>query len=109
MGAAAACPASDSISDAAEVDAPGDALDAADRPDAPPPTLAERLCQGWADHPDSPLIEAPGAQFLIGDPTVLLPEESPDGLWHLFANSLDGIHHHSERIGLATLRLPAAP
>ncbi len=55
--------------------------------------LAEHLC-GWTDHQDNPLIEPPTGQFLIGDPTVVAPSRAPDGKWHLFANSLFGIHHH---------------
>ena len=48
----------------------------------------------WKDHPENPIIEPPFPEFLIGDPTVVLPSESPDGKWHLFANTLLGIHHY---------------
>ena len=50
------------------------------------------LCT-WVDHPDDPLIEPPGAETLVGDPAVVAPEEAPDGQWHLFAQSMLGIHH----------------
>lgn len=47
----------------------------------------------WTDHPANPLIEPPRPEWLLGDPTVLPPEEAPDGRWHLLANTLRGVHH----------------
>jgi beta-xylosidase len=38
---------------------------------------------------------------MIADPTVLLPSESPDGRWHLLANSIWGIHHFTSGDGIA--------
>jgi len=58
------------------------------------------LCD-WTMHPDNPLIEAPGSEHLLGDPTVVHPDESPDGRWHLFANSMLGIHHYVSDDGVA--------
>ena len=46
-----------------------------------------RRCQ-WGEEAGNPLIEPIGRSWMIADPTVLLPEESPDGRWHLFANSI---------------------
>jgi len=58
----------------------------------------ESFCSVWKDHPANPLIEPlPGWQWpnsILADPTVVVPEESPDGTWHLFAHSLQGIHHY---------------
>lgn len=65
-----------------------------------PPTLAQRLCT-WEDHANNPLIQPPLGEELLGDPTVLTPEESPDDRWHLFANSLAGIHHYGSDQGVA--------
>lgn len=45
-------------------------------------------------YPEHPLIEPPPWEWLIADPTVLTPDNSPDGRWHLFAWSLKGIHHY---------------
>jgi predicted GH43/DUF377 family glycosyl hydrolase len=56
--------------------------------------------RNWEDHPENPLIEPPWPEFLLGDPTVVPPEESPDGKWHLFANSLLGIQHYTSREGI---------
>jgi hypothetical protein len=58
----------------------------------------------WTDHPANPLIEPPWPEWMIADPTVLLPSESPDGLWHLFANSVWGIHHHTSDDGIVWKR-----
>jgi predicted GH43/DUF377 family glycosyl hydrolase len=65
--------------------------------------MAEELSdylKNWTDHPENPLIEPPGHEFLLGDPSFVLPEESPDGKWHLFANSLFGIHHFTSGDGI---------
>lgn len=67
--------------------------------ETPPVALAELLCD-WEASPQNPLVEPPGTEFLIGDPTVLRPDEAPDGQWHLFANSLLGIHHYTSEDGL---------
>lgn len=51
----------------------------------------------WSQFKDfhrNPLIEPPRFEWLIADPTVLTPDDAPDGKWHLWANSLRGIHHY---------------
>lgn len=55
----------------------------------------------WVDHPGNPLVEPPWPEFLLGDPAVVLPADAPDGLWHLFANTLLGIHHFTSSDGIA--------
>ena len=57
--------------------------------------------QTWVDHPDNPLIEPPRPEFLLGDPSVVLPGDSPDGAWHLFANTLLGIQHYVSDDGIS--------
>jgi beta-xylosidase len=54
----------------------------------------------WTDHPSNPLIEPPRPEWMIADPAVLMPSESPDGRWHLLANSVWGIHHHTSDDGI---------
>lgn len=54
----------------------------------------------WVDHPKNPLIQAPGREFIIADPTFLPPDKTPDGKWHLFAHSLLGIHHYVSNDGI---------
>ena len=63
-----------------------------------------QLCD-WTDHPDNPLVDPPPGENLLGDPTVLLPDESPDAQWHMFANGLGGIHHFVSDDGVAWERL----
>lgn len=58
----------------------------------------------WRDHPANPLIEPPRPEWMIADPTVVVPESSPEGRWHLFANSLLGIHHYVSDDGVAWTR-----
>jgi hypothetical protein len=55
----------------------------------------------WVDHPRSPLIDPPYPEFLLGDPSVVLPGDAPDRLWHLFANTLLGIQHYTSRDGIS--------
>lgn len=60
----------------------------------------DQYLKNWIDHSENPLIEPPFPEFIIADPTVALPTESPDGKWHLFANSLLGIHHYTSNDGI---------
>ena len=55
----------------------------------------------WTDHPANPLISPKWPDWLIADPTVLLPQETPDGRWHLFANSMPRLHHFTSSDGVA--------
>ncbi len=57
------------------------------------------LCN-WTDYPDDPVLEPTGSP-IIGDPTVLPPEETPDGRWHLFAWEYSGIVHFASPDGIA--------
>ncbi|MDD5747742.1 MAG: glycosyl hydrolase family 43 [Actinomycetota bacterium] len=59
----------------------------------------------FIDHPGNPLLSAPFPGFLLADPTILLPGESPDGFWHLFANTLTGIHHFAGEDGIHWRRI----
>lgn len=54
----------------------------------------------WALHADNPLIRPPFPSPLIADPTLIVPAESPDGQWHLFAHSILGIHHYTSQDGI---------
>lgn len=60
----------------------------------------------WREHEGNPLIDPPFPSPIIADPTFLPPRETPDGLWHLFAHSILGIHHFISRDGLAWKRIP---
>ena len=51
-------------------------------------------------HPD-PVIRAPALSPVVADPTFLLPQETPDGRWHLIAHSIWGLHEHTSVDGIA--------
>ncbi|RJP35676.1 MAG: glycosyl hydrolase family 43 [Actinobacteria bacterium] len=59
------------------------------------------LALQWEEYPSNPLIPPPFPSPILADPTFLPPEDTPDGLWHLFAHSILGIHHFISRDGLA--------
>ncbi|MCX8072178.1 MAG: glycosyl hydrolase family 43 [Candidatus Binatia bacterium] len=56
------------------------------------------LC--FRDHPANPIIEPPRGTWLIGDPTIVPPDDSPDSRWHLFCNTLTAIHHYVSDDGI---------
>jgi len=47
-----------------------------------------------------PIISPPRFTPLLADPTVLLPNQTPDKKWHLFAHSVFGIQHHVSEDGI---------
>jgi len=55
----------------------------------------------FTDHPSNPLIDPPGWEWIIADPTFLPPCDTPDGKWHLFAHGLRGIRHYVSEDGIA--------
>ncbi len=52
----------------------------------------------WYSFNDEPILTH-GA-FRLCDPAYLLPEESPDGLWHMFAHTWIGVEHLTSTSGL---------
>ncbi len=52
----------------------------------------------WYSFSDEPIVTR-GALRLC-DPAYLLPEESPDGLWHMFAHTWVGLEHLTSTSGL---------
>ena len=40
---------------------------------------------------DEPVLRPFGGSFVVADPSLLLPAESPDGKWHLFFHTLFGV------------------
>lgn len=54
----------------------------------------------WRLDERNPLIAPPWPSPVIADPTFVVPEQSPDGRWHLFAHSLMGVHHHTSPDGV---------
>lgn len=58
----------------------------------------------WRLDDRNPLIGPPWPSPVIADPTFVVPEDGPDGRWHLFAHSLLGIHHYTSPDGVAWRR-----
>lgn len=55
----------------------------------------------WYSFNDEPI--AAGNPYLtprLSDPSFLLPDESPDALWHLFAHTWKGVEHYTSTSGL---------
>lgn len=76
----------------------------ADSGSAPQATPLPPLC-AWEDYAGNPIIFPRQGQPIIGDPTFLPPDETPDGKWHLYAYALDGIDHFASTDGLAWERI----
>jgi hypothetical protein len=65
-------------------------------------TLGILASARWTIRTDNaPLIPHPAFSPIIADPTVVSPEDSPDGLWYLFAHSAWGIHLYLSTDGIA--------
>lgn len=54
----------------------------------------------WYSFSDEPLSVRGNYLPRLCDPVYLLPEESPDGAWHLFAHSILGLEHFVSTSGL---------
>ena len=55
----------------------------------------------WYSFNDEPI--ATGNPYItprLSDPSFLLPDESPDALWHLFAHTWKGVEHYTSTSGL---------
>ncbi len=64
-------------------------------------SVDEFLRLRWAEYSGNPIIEPRFPSPIIGDPTFLHPDQTPDGQWHLIAYSLMGIHAFVSRDGLS--------
>lgn len=66
----------------------------------------------WQEYTGNPVISPSFPAHIIADPTFLLPTETPDGLWHLFAHSLFlgwnkyGVLHFTSNNGINWERHP---
>ena len=57
------------------------------------------LSLNWS-RPGEALIEPPSRSPVVADPTFLLPSETPDGLYHLFAHTIWGLHRFESADGV---------
>lgn len=49
----------------------------------------------------NPIIKNPPSSFVIADPSVLTPEESHDGKWHLFCHTFFGVFRYTGEDGIS--------
>jgi hypothetical protein len=54
----------------------------------------------WTAAREGPVIRPSTASPIIADPTFLLPHDTPDRRWHLFAHSIWGVHHYRSADGV---------
>ncbi len=54
----------------------------------------------WYSFSDEPIATKGNFTPRLCDPAYLLPDESPDGLWHLFAHTWVGVEHFTSTSGL---------
>ncbi len=64
------------------------------------PCLESLINSSWYVFSDEPVESSPWYMPRLTHPAFLLPEESPDGLWHLFAHTWVGIQHYISTSGL---------
>ena len=67
---------------------------------ATPDTVDDFVRLRWSPTRDDAVIRPPRASPIIADPTFLLPHDTPDGRWHLFAHSIWGVHHFTSDDGI---------
>ncbi|MCQ2603233.1 MAG: hypothetical protein MJ193_04825, partial [Clostridia bacterium] len=48
----------------------------------------------------NPVIYSPASSSIIADPSVLTPDNSHDGKWHLFCHTIWGVNHYSSTDGI---------
>ena len=53
----------------------------------------------WYAYSDEPIQKSPFWKAGLYDPAVIQREDSPDNLWHLFANTWEGIEHYTSQSG----------
>ena len=63
-------------------------------------TVEDFVGLAWRALQEEPVLGSPATSPILADPTFLLPHETPDGRWHLFAHSIWGVHHFSSPDGL---------
>ena len=47
----------------------------------------------------NPVIKNPADSLVVADPSVITPDKSHDGRWHLFAHTFFGIYHYESADG----------
>lgn len=50
---------------------------------------------------NNPILHNPPSSFVIADPSVLTPDVSHDGRWHLFCHTFFGVYHYESTDGVS--------
>ena len=49
---------------------------------------------------NNPVLKNPFNSFVVADPSLLTPDNSPDGKWHLFCHTFYGVYHYVSDNGI---------
>lgn len=49
---------------------------------------------------NNPVLKNPFNSFVVADPSLLTPDNSPDGKWHLFCHTFYGVYHYVSDDGI---------
>lgn len=63
-------------------------------------TFDEFLKADFNLYENNPIIRNPLTSFVVADPSVLTPEVSHDGKWHLFCHTFLGVYHYESTDGI---------
>ena len=63
-------------------------------------TFAEFCDLKFELYKGNPVIKNPFNSFVVADPSVLTPENSHDGKWHLFAHTFYGVYRYDSENGI---------
>ncbi|HRV23729.1 MAG TPA: hypothetical protein P5046_00755, partial [Sphaerochaeta sp.] len=66
-----------------------------------PLSIAAYAKLSWYPFSDEPVINSSWYMNRLGDPSILLPGESPDKKWHLFGHTFLGIVHFISENGIS--------
>lgn len=64
-------------------------------------TFEEFLNADFRLYENNPVIKHPINSFVAADPSVLTPDETKDGKWHLFCHATDGVYHYESDDGIS--------
>lgn len=53
---------------------------------------------------NNPVLKHPADSFVVADPSLLTPEQSPDRKWHLFAHTFFGVYHFESNDGISFVK-----
>lgn len=64
-------------------------------------SFEEFLKTDFTLYENNPIIKNPLESFVIADPSVLTPDTSHDGKWHLFCHTFFGVYHYESTDGIS--------